>query len=143
MKPVNLTFQCPEKKKNKILKDPPSFIRIFLPPILKLSLEPNLHLFDSLTSQLSTKKLHFKSQLASLYTVSKPYKIQLNPNRYNDHYISYASKFPTPYGYWTSNIEKIFTLQMKFLRPSAFNSRSEDSNPISQSLNQKRVHHKT
>ena len=32
---------------------------------------------------------------------------------------------------------------MKFVRPSVFNSQTDDSIPISQSLNQKRVHQET
>ena len=52
-----------------------------MPPTRKLSSKPDLHRDDSLTSQLSTEKFQFKPELTSLYMVSTPYKMQLNPTR--------------------------------------------------------------
>ena len=77
--------------------------------------KPHLHRDDSLTSQLSTEQFQFKPQLTSLYMVSSPYKFQLNPNRYNDHYILCASKQLAPYEYWSANDRK------KLLCKSFFN----------------------
>ena len=57
-----------------------------------------------------------------MYMVSTPYKTQLNPNRYNDDYILNSSQQLAPYEYWTANIQKRFTLQLIFLRPSVFDT---------------------
>ena len=51
-----------------------------MPPTRKLSSTPDLRREDSLTSQLSTEKFQVKPQLTSLYMVSTPYKLQVNPN---------------------------------------------------------------
>ena len=67
-------------------------------------------------SQLSTEKFQLKSQLTSFYTVSTLYKVQINPNHYDDHYISNASEQLAPIRYGTANFQKLFTLQMHFLR---------------------------
>ena len=51
---------------------------------------------------------------------STKYFFQPTPNWYNDHYTSYASEDLAPYDFWTSGIQKNFTPQMNFLRPSIF-----------------------
>ena len=112
-----------------------------MPPTLKPSPKPDSHRDDSITSQLSTGKFQFKAQLTSLYMVSTPHKLQLNPNRFIDHHISYASEQLAPSEYWTANYHKIFTLQMNFLRPSVFHLQTDDSNPNFQSVKEKRVYH--
>ena len=58
--------------------------------------------------------------------VSTPYNIQLKPNRYIDHYISYASKQLAPSEYWTASNQNIFILQMIFLPPSIFDLHTVD-----------------
>ena len=62
-----------------------------MPLSLKPSQKPDLDRDDPLTSQMSPGELWCKSQSALLYMVSTLYKFQLNPNRYNRHYVSYAS----------------------------------------------------
>ena len=49
--------------------------------------------------------------------VSTPEIFQLSPKRYNDVYILYAFQQLTVYGYWTTDFQKNFTLQMIFLGP--------------------------
>ena len=48
-----------------------------------------------------------------------------------------------PYDYWSSNNQKIFTLQITFPRSSVLDLHINDSNPIFQILIEKRVHHET
>ena len=86
-----------------ILNDPAFLTSIDTPPTLKPSSKPDLQRDLPLLSQLLTEKFQFKSQSTWLYIVSTPYKFQLNPNRYNDNYISPASKQLAPYEYWTAN----------------------------------------
>ena len=88
--------------------------------------KPDLHRDSSLTSQLSSESFLFKSQLTSPYLLSTPYKYQLNPNRYNYLYIPNASKQLAPADYCNIINQKIFTLQMKFLRPSVFDLHTGD-----------------
>ena len=63
-----------------------------MPPTPKSSSKPDINKDGSLAPQLSTKKLQFKHQLTSLYTISTPYKFQLNWNRYSDHWVPHVSK---------------------------------------------------
>ena len=116
------------KRKHKNWTDPAIANWNVLPPTLKSSLKPDLHRDDSLTSQLSTEKLQLKPQLILLYMVSTPCKLHINPNRYRDHYISYASKQSAPYKYVQAIIQKVFTLRMTFPRPSVFGLHPCDSN---------------
>ena len=114
-----------------------------MPPTLKSSSKTDLDRDDSLTSQLSTENFQFKPKLTPLYMVSTPYKFQLKPNRYNDHYISYASKQLALYDYLTTKIQKIFTVQVIHLRPSMFDLHNDDSNSSFQSVYKKRIHLET
>ena len=83
--------KSPQKRNNKLNDLPflPSNIR---PPFLKPSAGSYLHRDASLTSELSTEKFQFESQLTSPYMVSTPYEFKLNPNCCIDCYILYASK---------------------------------------------------
>ena len=114
-----------------------------MPPTPRPSSKPDLNRNDSLTSQLSSEKIQFKPQLISPYMVSTPYKCQLNPNLYNDHYILSASKQLAPYEFWTANLQKDFSLQRIFLRLSVFDLHTDDSITKFQSVDGKRVLHKT
>ena len=114
-----------------------------MPPTLRPSSKPDIHINDSLRTQLSSEKFQFKPQLISPYMVSTPYKGQLNPIPYNDHYILSASKQLAPYEFWTANLQKVFTLQRNFLRVSVFDWHTDDSNTKFQSVDEKCVHHKT
>ena len=69
---------------------------------------------DPSISQLTTKIIHFESQLTSLFVVSTPFKLQPSPNRYNAHCFSYGTKQLTPYGYCTTNYQNTFTPQRSF-----------------------------
>ena len=84
------------KRKNNLSTDLALLISNAMPPALKSSSKLDSLSDDSLTSQLSTEKIQFKLQLASFYIVSKPYKLQFNPNCYIDHSILYASKQLAP-----------------------------------------------
>ena len=103
------------RRKDNIPNDPGVLTSNIIPPPRNSSQKPNMYRDDSLTFQFTTENFHFKSQMTSLYMVSRPFELQPNPNRYKDHYISNASKHLASNYYWTSNIQNIFTLQMKFL----------------------------
>ena len=126
-----------------MLIDPAISTSNVLPPTLKPSLKPDLQRDDSLASQSWIEDLQFKPQLTSLLTVSTPKKFQINPNQYNGHSISYASKYLALYENWAANSQKLFFLQMNFLRNSVFDLHSDDSNLNCQSVNKKRVHNET
>ena len=82
-----------------------------MPPTLKPLKKPDLNREDSVTSLLSTEKIQHTYQLISLYMVSTTKKFQLNLNRYNDRYISYAPKQSGPFECWSEkNQKKINTL---------------------------------
>ena len=49
-------------------------------PVLEPSQKFGLHRVDSLTSPLSAENFQFEPQLTSLYMVSTPYNIYINPN---------------------------------------------------------------
>ena len=60
------------KRKYKILKDSRFSFSNLMPPTLKPSQKLEMHREASLTSQLSTEKFQFFSQLTSLFMVSTP-----------------------------------------------------------------------
>ena len=113
------------KEKYNTLIDPCFPTSNFMPPMLKPSSKPGLHRDDSLISQLWTEKFQLKHQLTPLYMASTQYKLLLNPSRYNYHNISYTSEHLAPHGCWSANNQKVFTLQMNFLRPSVFDLRTD------------------
>ena len=48
-----------------------------------------------------------------------------------------------PYQYWVDNVVKIFSLQFNFLRPSIYDSKTDESDPSFLAKSQKIVHHQT
>ena len=48
-----------------------------------------------------------------------------------------------PYQYWLDNGVKIFSLQFKFLRPSIYDLKTDESDPSFLSISQKATHHQT
>ena len=109
-----------------------------MPSTLKPLSKLDLHRDDSSTAQRSTEKIQFKYQRVSLYKVSISYKVQLNPNRYSDHYI-FRAFMQAQKKCWNSNNQKLLTLRMKFLCPFVFDKQTDDSNPIFQVVKKKRV----
>ena len=97
-----------------------------MPRTLQPPSKPDLHRDSSLTSQLSSESFLFKSQSTSPYMLSTPYKYQLNPSWYNYLYILNASKQLAHADYCIIFNQKIFTLQMNFLRPSVFDLHTGD-----------------
>ena len=134
---LNLILQSPGRGNTKISNDPAYITSNVMPPTLKLSPGPDLHTDFSLTAQLSSEKFPFKRQLTSLYVVSTPCKFQLNPNRSKNQHIFYASEEIAPFGYWTANNQKVFTLQMNFLRASVFDLHTDYSKTNFQSVKKK------
>ena len=129
--------------KHNILKDPAFLTSNVLPLTLSPSSKAVFHGDGSLTTQLWNEKFQFESQPTSLYMVSTPHKFQLIPNCYIDQYRLCASKYLALYGCRTASVQKIFFLQMIFLKHSVFDLHIDDSNPNFQSVNKKRVHHET
>ena len=80
----HVSSNSPEKK-HTVFNDPAFLTSRFRLLPLKLSQKLDLHRDDSLTTQLSTQKLQFTSQLTSPCMVPKPYEFQFNPNSYSDH----------------------------------------------------------
>ena len=117
-------------KQNNVLNDPAFLSSKLFPPTVKPSSKHDIHIDDSLTSQLSIEKFQFKAQLTSIYMVSPKYKFQMNPNRNNDHYVYYACKQLHQFGYLTQNNKKK-------------RKNTDDSNPNLQFVIEKRVHHET
>ena len=113
IKLATLILQKPQRGK-KILTHPLFLTSTVIPPNLKPSSKVDLNGDDSLVSQLSTETFQNKPQLTSLYMVSTPHKFQINPNRFNDHYIMYSSKQIAPYEYWMANNQQISTVQNIF-----------------------------
>ena len=111
-------FSKSSKKKYNSLTDLAFLNSNLMHPTLKSLSKPDLHRGDSLTSQLYTEKFQFKPQVTSLYMVSTPHNLQINPNCYNGLYISYEFKHLAPYEYWTASKQETFTLQLTFLRIS-------------------------
>ena len=95
-KTCELDSSMSPKRKNNILSHPAFLTSNVLLPTLKTSYEPDLDRDHSSVPQFSTEKVQFKSQQTSPYMDSSFKKMQLNPNRYRDNYISYASKQLTP-----------------------------------------------
>ena len=110
-------------------------------PTPKPSEKPNLLREDSSTTQLSIKKIQFKSQLTALYMVSKTYRVQQKPTCHNDHYNSYALKQLAPLEHWTASTQIIFSLQKNFQRPSILELHTDHTIPNFESANIKRVNH--
>ena len=108
------------KNKYNILTDPAFLQSNAKPSTLNPSSQPDLQRDGSLTSQLSTEKFRFESQLTSLYVFPAPYKFQLNTDCCNDHYISHASKQLASYElqfiwvHWTAIIRK-FSLRKRII----------------------------
>ena len=105
-----------------------------MPLTLKPSSKPDLQRHDSSTSQLSTEKIQFKSQLTSINKLSTPFNFQLKPSCYIDQYISSASKQLAPYAYRTAKIQKKIFCANGFSRLSVPNLQADDSNPNFQSV---------
>ena len=95
-KTCELDSSMTPKTENNNLLDPAFLTSIVMPPSLKLSENLEFHQYHFLTATLSTEKFHFWPQLTSLYMVSKPFKIHLNPTRLKHPYISFAFKKMTP-----------------------------------------------
>ena len=60
-----------------------------------------------------------------------------------DSLTSIASKLMSPYQYWLDNGVKIFSLHLSFLRPSIYDLKTDEFDPLFLSLSQKASHHQT
>ena len=69
------------------------------------------------------------------------YTFRLNDK--NQDFFTSISKIMAPYQYWLDNGVKIFFLQFNFLRPSIYDSKTDESDPSFLSLSQKASHHQT
>ena len=95
-KTCELDSSMAPKTEYNIMLDPTFLTSIVMPPSLKLSEDLEFHQYQFLTANLSTEKFHFWPQLSSLYMVSKPFKIHLNPTRLKHPYFSLTFKKVTP-----------------------------------------------
>ena len=83
--------------KENLVIDVEFFTSNDMAPTLEPPSKTGLYRDNCLISQLSFDKLQFKSHITTLYMVSTPYNFHLNPNRYNDLHIRYASKQLDPF----------------------------------------------
>ena len=74
--------------------------------------------------------------------IPTPNNFCITANRHNDKFNSIQSRQINQYDYWIAN-QKIFTLDFNLLRPSVYDSHTDDSNSNFHSANKRRVHHES
>ena len=91
---------------------------------------------------LSTRQFTFQSHLTSSYMIPTKYKFIIRGFKH-DYHTSIASKFITPYDWWLNIKVKILALQFNFLRPSAYDLRTEENDANFLPYQIKKAHHIT
>ena len=109
----------PSKTKYDIMKDPIFLTSPVYPPLISPKDSISTQRNDYLIPILSNEHFTFNSQLTSLHMHPNEYTFKLY-DKNQDFFTSIASKIMTPYLYWHDNIVKIFSLQLKFFRPSIY-----------------------
>ena len=132
----------PPKKRNEIMKDPVFLSSPIYPPSIPSKTPLCTNRDDHLIPLLSHHDFVFRAQLTSLYMHPTDYSFRLYYKN-QDFFTSIASKIMGPYQYWLDNGVKIFSLQFKFLRPSIYDLKTDESDPSFLSVSQKATHHQT
>ena len=122
------------------MKDPAFLSSPAYPPLIPTKPQLSATRDNYLVARLSTSRFSFKSQLTSLYMHSTNHTFKIC-DKNQDFFTSIASKIMALYQYWLDNGVKIFSLQFNFLRPSIYDTKTDENEPSFLSNAQKTTHH--
>ena len=137
----HINAKSQKRKYPDIKADKPFMESGACPPFIKPSKQDEDQDCD-LILILSSKKFIFQSHLTSLYRIPTKNKFIIREFK-NDYHTSIASKLITPYDWWLNNKVKIISLKKKFLRPSPYDLRTEESDANFLPYQIKKTHHVT
>ena len=132
----------PPKKRDEIMKDPVFLSSPTYHPTIPSNPSLSTNRDDHLLSVLLHSNFTFKGQQTSLYLHPTDYKFRLYDKHF-DFSTSIASKILAPFRFWLDYGIKIFCLQVKFLRPSIYDLKTEELDPSFLSTSQNVTDHQT